>query len=330
VNKRRKLIVALGSGALVAPLRSFAQQRGKVWRVGFLALRHVATLGSDEVYGALLQGMREFGYIEGKNLVIELRSADGNIERLPSVASELVRANVDIIVTAGSQATSAAQKETGTIPIVMGTAADPVGSGFVKTLAHPAGNITGLSNLGGDISIKHLELLLNMVPKLSRVGVLVNPTNSSNSPILTAIQAASRTANVKILPLEASNPQAIENAFSIMAREKVAAVIVALDGIFVQQRHQLADLTFKYRMPSMFALREHVVSGGLMSYGQNLSDSYRRAAGYVDKIFKGAKPGDLPIEQPTKFELIINGKTAKAMGLKIPQSLLISADKVIE
>jgi putative ABC transport system substrate-binding protein len=330
MNYRRKLIVALGAGALSSPFSLHAQPLAKIWRLGFLAPRRVAAIGSDAVYAPLLQGMREFGYVEGKNLVIELRSSDGQIERLPDLAAELVRAKVDVIVTSGSQATSAAQKATGMIPIVMGTAADPVGSGFVKTLAHPAGNITGLSNLGGDISSKHLEFLLTMVPRISRVAVLVNSTNSSNSPILKAIQVAARTVSVKILPLEASNPQAIENAFAIMAREKAAAVIVAIDGYFVQQRHQLAELTFKYRMPSMFGQRAHVEAGGLMSYGQNLSDNFRRAAAYVDKIFKGAKPGDLPVEQSTTLELYINGKTAKALGIKIPNSILVQATKVIE
>jgi putative ABC transport system substrate-binding protein len=330
MNNRRKLVIALGMGALSSPFTLHAQPQTKVWRLGFLAPRRVDALGSDAIYGLLLQGMREFSYVEGKNLVIELRSSDGQIERLPALAAELVQAKVDVIVTSGSQATSAAQKATGTIPIVMGTVADPVGSGFVKTLAHPEGNITGLSNLGGDIGTKHLEFLLNMVPKLFRVAVLVNSTNSSNSPILKAIQAAARTVNVKILPLEASNPQAIENAFSIMVREKVAAVIVAIDGYFVQQRHQLAELTLKYRMPSMFGQRAHVEAGGLMSYGQNLSDNFRRAAAYVDKIFKGAKPGDLPVEQSTTLELYINGKTAKALGIKIPNSVLVQATKVIE
>jgi putative ABC transport system substrate-binding protein len=330
MNNRRKLLVALGAGALTAPFGSFAQQQSKVWRVGFLALRRVTNLGSDDVYGGLLRGMRELGYVEGKNFVIELRAADGNVERLPALAAELVQSKVDVIVTAGSQAAGAAQKATVTIPIVMGTVADPVGSGFVKSLAHTAGNITGLSNLGGDISSKHLELLLDMVPKISRVAVLVNSSNSSNAPILKNIQAASKKANVKILSIEASDPAAINRAFATMARDRAGGVIVALDSFFVQQRNQFVELTSKYRLPAIFAMHEYVEAGGLMSYGQNLSDNFRRAAAYVDKIFKGAKPGDLPVEQSMTLELYINRKTAKTLGLTIPQSLLLNTDKVIE
>ena len=330
MNNRRKLLVALGAGALAAPLGSFAQQKGKVWRVGFLASRRVAVLDSDSTYGSFPQGMRALGYVEGKNLVIELRSADGKSEHLPGLAAELVRLNVDVIVVAGSPATSAAQKATTTIPIVMGSIGDPVGSGFIKSLARPGGNITGLSNIAGDLSPKHLEMLLSFVPKLSRVAVLVNPTNSSHSTILKGIQAAASRVGVNILPLEAGNPQEIENAFSMMAQQNAGAVIVALDAFFLQQGRQIAELASKNRLPSVSGSREYAEAGGLISYGQNIADHFRRAATYVDKILKGAKPADLPVEQPTKFELLINRKTAKALGLTIPQSLLISADKVIE
>jgi putative ABC transport system substrate-binding protein len=329
MNNRRKLLIMLGAGALAAPLGSFAQQQGKIWRVGFLSLRRPASLNSD-FYGAFLQGMRDLGYVEGKNLVIEWRFADGKLERLPELAAELVKLKVDVIVAAGPQAISAAQKATVTIPIVMATAPDPVGSGFVKSLAHPGGNITGLSNISADISPKQLEMLLSIVPKLSRVAVLVNPTNSSHATVLKNVQGAAQRIAVTILSLDARTPQEIEKAFSAMAREKAGAVIVARDGLLIQQARQIAALAVKYRMPSIHGIREYVEAGGLMSYGPSLTDNFRRAATYVDKIFKGAKPGDLPVEQPTKLELIINGKTAKALGLTIPQSLLISADKVIE
>ncbi len=326
---RRRLIIAIGAGAVVLPLRSFAQQQGKVWRVGFLAVRRPVSLDSD-VFGALPQGMRELGYVEGKNLVIEWRFADRKIERLPGLATELVQLNVDVIVTAGTPATSAAQKATATIPIVMGTASDPVGSGFIKSLARPGGNITGLTYIPGEVSPKQLEMLLTMVPRLSRVAVLVDSRDSSHAEILKSVQAAAQMTRAKILPVEARTPQEIERAFSAMVREKAGAVLVVSGGLFNQQARQIAELAVKKQLPSISTRGEYAEVGGLMSYGTNFREGFRRAATYVDKILKGAKPGDLPVEQPTKFELIINGKTAKALGLKIPQSLLISADKVIE
>jgi putative ABC transport system substrate-binding protein len=275
--------------------------------------------------------MRVLGYVEGKNLLIEWRSAEGNNERLPGLAAELVNLKVDVIVTAGGPpATSAAQKATTIIPIVMGNMGDPVGSGFVKSLARPGGNITGLSNLGSDIGPKHLEMLLSMVPKLSSVAILVNPTNSGHATILENVRAAAQKNGVKVLSVEARTPQEIENAFSTITKERAGAVIVANDSVFIAQRRQTADLATKNRLPSVQLSREYPEAGGLMSYGPIIGDNYRRAATYVDKILKGAKPADLPVEQPTKFEMVINGKTAKALGLKIPQSLLISADKVIE
>jgi len=329
LNARRKLLIALGAGALAAPLGSFAQQQSKVWRVGFLAARHVDSLDSD-FFGAFPRGMRELGYVEGKNLVIEWRSADGQYERLPALAADLVRMRVDVIVAAGAPAVSAAQKATSTISIVMGTAGDPVGTGFVKSLARPGGNITGLSDITSDLGSKLLDLLLSMVPKLSHVAVLTNPGNSSHATILMSIQAGARTAGTNILYLTARNPQEIENAFSIMAQKNARAVIVTADPLFNQQVRLTAELAAKHRLPSISGFRQYVEFGGLMSYGQDFADNFRRAAAYVDKILKGAKPADLPVEQPTKLELFINRKTAKMLGLTVPQSLLISADKVIE
>jgi putative ABC transport system substrate-binding protein len=326
---RRQLVILLGAGALTAPLASLAQKQDKVWRVGFLIARRLAP-GDTNYYRAFPDGMRELGYVEGKNMVIEWRYADGKFERLPELAAQLVQLKVDVIVTAGTAATSAAQKATTTIPIVMGTTNDAVISGFVKSLALPGGNITGISNLTVDLSAKDLEILLSVEPKLSRVAVLVNPGNSAHAPIVKTVQAAALKPDVKILPLEARTAQEIENGFSTVAQQNAGAVLVALDAFLVQQGRQIAELAIKYRMPSVFAVREHVEVGGLMSYGPNLSDNYRRAATYVDKIFKGAKPGNLPIEQPTKFELIINLKTAKALGLTIPQAVLLRADEVIQ
>jgi putative ABC transport system substrate-binding protein len=330
MNTRRELLIALGAYVFATPLACFAQQQGKIWRVGFLSLRsRPASLESD-TFGAFSNGMRELGYVEGKNLVIEWRFADNKYERLPDLAADLVRLKVDVIVTAGPAATSAAQKATTTIPIVFGGANDPVGSGFVKSLARPAGNITGLSNVSVEMSPKLLEMLLSTMPKLSRVAVLMNPSNSGHATMLKNVQAAAQKANVKVLPVEARTPQEIETGFSVMTKENAKAVIVVRDALFNQQVRQIAELAAKNRLSSIAQIREYVDAGGLMSYGPSITDSYRRAATYVDKIFKGAKPGDLPVEQPTKFELLINRKTAKALGLTVPQSLLISADKVIE
>ena len=327
---RRKVLALLGLSLTAAPLAAFAQQPGKVWRVGFLALRHVDFVDTDYYYGPFRQGMRELGYVEGRNLAIEWRSAEGKAERLPALAADLVQRNVDVIVTAGTPPTSAAQKATGTIPIVIANANDPVGSGLVKNLSHPGANITGLSSLAVDVSPKNLEIMLSLVPKLTQVAVLVNPANSGHAAILKSTQAAARKLNIKVLLAEARTPQEIERAFSLMAGERAGAVIIAIDAFFVQQGRQIADLAAKHRLPSMSGSREYVEAGGLVSYGQNLADNYRRAATYVDKILKGAKPGDLPIEQPATFELFINRKVAKALGITIPQSILVRADRVME
>ena len=272
--------------------------------------------------------MRDVGYVEGKNLVVESRFADGKLERLPGLAAELVQLKVDVIVTGGSPAISAAQKATSTIPIVMTTAGDPVGSGFVKSLARPGGNITGLSVMSGDTSAKLLELLRSVVPKLSRVAMLTPST--TYGPLSKGVQAAAQKAGVKTLVAEASTPQEIENAFSMMVREKADAVIVGSPTTFAQQHRQIAELALKYRMPSMFQDRVYVEAGGFMGYGQKFTDNYERSATYVDKILKGAKPGDLPVEQPVSFEFVVNLKTAKALGLTIPQSILLRADEVIQ
>ena len=329
MNNRRKLVIALGAGPLLAPLANFAQQN-KIWRVGFLAGRHVDFLDTDYIYGPFRQEMRELGYIDGKNLIIEWRSAEGKSERLPSLATELVKLKVDVIVAAGTPATSAAQKATATIPIVMNGVAEPVGTGFVKSLARPGGNITGAASMSTDIGPKQLEMLLSVVPKLSRVAVLVNPSNTGTAKILEIVQAEGQKRGIKILRAEAQTSQEIDNAFSLIRKQNAGALIVFREPFFQQQKSQIAELTAKYRLPTMAGDRMYSEAGVLMSYGPSRADLFRRTATYVDKIFKGAKPADLPVEQPTKFELVINGKTAKALGLTIPQSLLISADKVIE
>jgi len=242
----------------------------------------------------------------------------------------LVNLKVDVIVTAGTPAISAAQKATTTIPIVMGNIGDPVGSGFVKSLARPASNITGLSSMAGDVYLKQIEMLLSMVPRLSRVAVLLNPSNMSNVKTSERVQTEGQKRGVKVLRGEAKTPQEIHNAFSMMRTQNADALIVFNDGLFQQQKAQIAELTAKHRLPAVAQDRIYADAGVLMSYGPSLAEQSLRAVTYVDKIFKGAKPADLPVEQPTKFELVINGKTAKTLGLAIPQSLLVSADKVIE
>ena len=327
MNRRDAVIALVALGAAAGSRASSAQQRGKVWRVGFLSLGS-ASLNSPNS-DAFLKGMRDLGYIEGKNLVVEWRFADGSFERLPGLAAELVQLKVDVIAAVASAAIGAAQKATTTIPIVMATTGDPVGSGFVKSLARPGGNITGLSNMGGDIGAKDVDLLLSVVPKLSLIGVLVSPTSTTYRAIAESVEAGAQKAGVKTLLAEVSTPEEIENAFAMMAQGNAGAVIVGAAPFFGLRRPQLAELAIRYRMPSIFGNRAYVEAGGLMSYGQKTTDNYVRAARYVDKIFKGAKPGDLPVEQPVTLELVINLKTAKAIGLTIPQTILLRADEVI-
>ena len=327
---RRRFVIALGAGALVAPLASLAQQQPKVWRIGFFYFGSRQSALDTGRYGAFVRGMRELGYIEGKTFVMDARYADGVSDRLLGLAAELVQLKVDVIVAASPPVVKAAQQATTTIPIVMATAADPVGAGFVASLSRPGGNITGLSTINVDLSSKYLELLRVAVPKLSRVAVLVHPSHPNHPDILKKIQAAAKTTGVKVSPVEASTASQVETAFGAMTREHAGALIVLPDAFFTTQVRQIAELAVKNRLPSMFWSRELAEAGGLMSYGQNLAEFFQRAATYVDKIFKGAKPADLPVEQPTKLELVINRKTAKALGLTISNELLLRADKVIE
>ena len=273
--------------------------------------------------------MRDLGYVEGKSFIVDWRFADGKYERLPGFAAELVKLNVDVIVAAPSPAIRAAQQATSTIPIVMAGTGDPVGAGFVVSLARPGGNITGLSNVGGEISAKYLELLLAIVPRLSRVAVLGNSGSATHSAVLKNVITSAQKLGIQVVSVEAQTPEQIERGFSSMPHERIGAVIIALDAFLAQQRKQIADLAVKFRLPSIFN-SAYAEAGGLIGYSQRTGENYQRAAVYVDKILKGAKPSDLPVEQPTKFELIINRRTANALGLTIPQSLLISADKVIE
>ena len=323
---RRRVLLALAAAA-ATPLRALAQQRPpKIARIAYLDATS-SVLWTQ----ALRAGLRDLGYVEGKNITIEFRRAEGRYEELAAFAKELVQLKPDVIVAAATPAVQAAQRATRTIPIVMLLTGDPVRAGFISSLARPGGNITGLTNLNVDVSSKYLELLRAAVPKLARVAVLVNPANAVHKPVfLRNIQAAASGTGASTLPLEASTAGQIEAAFAAMTRDRADAVIVLPDGLFFAQSAHVAQLAAKSRLPTMFAYREFVEAGGLMSYGQNNVDQFRRAATYVDKILKGARPEELPVEQPTKIELVINLRTARTIGLALPQDLLLRADKVLE
>lgn len=306
-----------------------AQPAGKVPRVGYLTPWSDSDPGRQRGLEAFRQGLRELGYVDGQNIAIESRSAEGKDDRLPALAADLVRSKVDIIVAASGAATRAIQQTTRTIPIVMSLVNDPVGSGLVASLARPGGNVTGLTIMAPDLVSKRLALLKEVVPKVSRVALLRNPDNPADTAMLREAEAAARVLGVRLQPLEARNPQEIEGAFAAMIRERAGALLTLSDAIFFTQRRQIAELAAKGRLPSM-GTRDYPDAGGLMSYGPNLLDLDRRAATFVDRILKGAKPGDLPVEQPTKFDLVINLRTAKAIGVTIPPSLLQRADQIID
>jgi putative ABC transport system substrate-binding protein len=326
---RRTFLATLAGGLLAAPLAAQAQPAGKVWRVGVLSSgSHSATAGAR--IDAFKQGLRDLGYVEGQNIEIESRWGEGKYESLRDFAAELVRLKMDVIVTAAVPAIRAAKEATTTIPIVMAVVVDPVVTGLVASFARPGGNITGLSVRTPELVGKQFGMLKELVPKVSRVAVLWNPANLGNPPQLRAAEVAARTLGMRLQPLEARTPRELDSAFAAMTTEAAGAVVVLVDIMFVDQRTRIAELAATRRLPAVYGQVEHVGSGGLMAYAPNFLDNYRRAAAYVDRILKGAKPGDLPIEQATKFELVINLKTAKALGLTIPPSLLQRADQVIE
>jgi putative ABC transport system substrate-binding protein len=327
MNARRALVIALGAGALAAPFACFAQQqRSSVAHIGVLE----SSSTSANQREALIAGLRGLGLIEGKSFIIDYRWAEGQYERLPGLAAELVRTKVDVILAGGTPAVLAAKQASASIPIVMVRVGDPVYSGFVASLSRPGGNITGLSNILGEVASKYVEFLRAAVPKLSRVTVLVNPNNPIHPDYFKRIQASEKTNAVTISPIQASTASQIEAAFDAMKQERAEALIVLGDPFFSSQAPRISELAAQDRLPTMFWTRGPVLAGGLMSYGQNNAEHYSQAAAYIDKILKGAKPGDLPVEQATKFELVINLKTAKAIGLTIPQQLLLQADKLVE
>jgi len=313
---------------LALGVKAEAQQSTKVPRIGYLGGATPSAV-SDRIE-AFRQGLRELGYIEGENLVIEWRPAEGKFDRLPALAAELVRLKVNIIVTGGPASTRAAKAATSTIPIVMAQDNDPVANGFVASLARPGGNITGLATLSPEIGGKRLELLKEIVPKLSRVAVLGTSTDPANAQLLKEVEFAAGALGVKLQYLDVLDPKDIETAFRAASKGRAEAVLALASPVLISQRAQLADLAVKSRLPAIYYSTEYVEAGGLMTYGVNLNDVARRAATYVDKILKGRKPADLPVEQPIKFELIINLKAAKQIGLTIPQSVLYRADRVIK
>jgi putative ABC transport system substrate-binding protein len=328
---RRTFLAGTGAVLLAVPLAAEAQQAAKVPRIGFLSLNLAP---NSHLHEAFRQGLRDLGYIQGRNIVIEIRDAEGKYERLPALAAELVALKVDVIVTGGGTPPALAAKQaTKTIPIVFASAPDPVTDGLVASLARPGGNVTGLSNINPELVGKCLEQLKQAVPGVSRVAVLWQPgfmDERTDREMLKAEDVAARALGVRLQVVEARGPADLDRAFSDMTKARAGALTVLPSAMLFTERRRLVDLATKTRLPAVYPQKEFVEAGGLMAYGPSLADLFRRAATYVDKILRGAKPADLPVEQPTKFELIINLKTAKALGLTIPPSLLQRADQVIE
>jgi ABC-type uncharacterized transport system substrate-binding protein len=326
---RRTFVATSVIGILAAPLAAAGQQAAAIPRIGFLSASSPSDARMLRFVGAFREGLRGLGYVEGQNITIEFRWADGQYDRLPGLAAELVRLKVNVIVTYGL-AVRAAQQASETIPIVMGVVIDPVTPGFAANLAHPGRNITGLASMAPELVGKQLEILKEILPKVSRVALLGNPANPGHASQLRQAQDAARALGLRLQSLESRNPNEIDRAFVAIAKEQIGAVVVLADSMLIDQRTRIANLAARYRLPTVAWPVDHAEAGALVAYGPNVTDMWRRAATYVDKILKGATPGDLPIEQPTRFELVINLKTAKALGLTIPQSLLVRADEIIQ
>lgn len=325
MNSRRQFLALLGAGALASS--GLVQAKGKTPRIGFLSSGN--HLGTPH-YEAFSKGLRDLGYVEGKTIQIEHRWIDRDLERMPALATELVKLPVDVLVAWSSPAVAAAKQVTTTTPIVMIAIADPVGQGFVASLAKPGGNITGMSNLLRGTIAKNVEMLVKFVPNAKRLAALRNPGNPSHALVLQEAQAAAREYGAQLQVVDVKTPADVDGAFAVIRKERAAGVVIFGDPLFVQQRSRLAELARDARLPSTTIFRQYPEAGGLMSYGLNTTDMFRHAASFVDKILRGAKPADLPVEQPTTFEMVVNLKTAKAIGLQIPESVLLRADKVIE
>jgi len=315
------VLVCLGGAGAATTAR-------KPWRIG--VLETTAAAKNTANLDAFRAGMRESGYVEGQHFILEYRSAGGRAERFEYLAGELVGLNVDLILTRGTPAVLAARKATRTVPIVMAAAGDPVLSGIIRSLAHPGENVTGLSSITVDVSGKRLELLRDALPRLSRVAVLANLGNPNNAHQWQEIESAARSMSLQVFPLDVRRAEDFPRTFEAAAGRRVDALVVVIDALTQANQEPIVQLAAKHRLPAIYMAREFVEAGGLIAYGVNYADLYRRAAGYVAKILKGARPGDLPVEQPTNFDLFINLKTAKALGLSLPHSLLLRADKVLE
>jgi putative ABC transport system substrate-binding protein len=321
---KRRVFLTVLAGTAAWPLVARAQQSGKIWRIGFIAHRY------EKFYDPLFQGLRELGYTEGQNLIVERRYAEGHAERFQDFAAEMVRLKVDAVIVVTTPAAFAVRNATTTIPIIHLAAIDPVGTGLIASLAHPGGNITGLAVLNAETSAKRLELLREVVPALSRGAVLWNAANPANALAWKETEGAGRALGVALQSVEVRDSKDFEGAFAAIAEQHADILLVLQDALTLDYRKEIIGFTLKERLPSMFVGKEFVEEGGLMSYGDRLPERYRRAAGIVDRILKGTKPADIPVEQPTTFELVVNLKTAKAIGLALPPTFLARADQVIE
>jgi putative ABC transport system substrate-binding protein len=327
--KRREFIVLIG-GVTVWPFAAGAQQPGKVWRIGALSGAARPAVMETSAYGGFAQGLRELGYVEGRDYIVEWRFAEAKAERYAELAAELAQLNVDIFLAAAPEAVRYLQKVAPQIPIVLALSTDPVGNGFAASLAHPGGNITGLANSLDDTAPKQLELLVEAVPSLSRLGILASSISPNYASVAKTLTAAGRAKGLNAVMADVRGAEEFDAAFALLLRENVQAILLASNVLFNLNRQRIADFANKNRLPSMFGIREYVEAGGLMSYGESFREFYRRSAAYVDKIIKGAKAGDLPIEQPNRFYFTINLKTATALGIIVPPTLLARADEVIE
>jgi putative ABC transport system substrate-binding protein len=328
MNKRRKLIVALGAGALAMPFAAFTQAQGKVWRIGWISNDRGS--GNPPMFAAFREGLHDLGYVEGRNLVIDARWGEGSNERLEQLAVELVKSKPDIIVTQGGPATHPVIRAGATMPVVFGYSGDPVEAGLISSLARPGRNFTGVTFLSFDLVGKRIELLKEVMPELKRIAILANPQHPGEQGERHAAQAAAKTLGISFQYFQAQNAEQLEGALAAILKSRSEAVDVFPDALMVRNRERIAEFAKKYRIPAISGWAQFAEGGNLMSYGPNLRDMYRRLATYVDKVVKGAKPADLPVELPTTVELVVNMKTAKALGIKIPQSILLRADKVIE
>ncbi len=328
--RRLALILAFAMAFVIAPFAVEAQQTGKVWRIGFLTLGLRPVPGSSPTFDAFVRGLRDLGYVEGRNVALEIRYAEGRTERFPALAAELVSLKIDVLVVVSTPAALAAKQASSTIPIVMLAVSDPVGVNLVASLAHPGGNVTGLSIVAPELSAKRLDLLKQTLPKISRVAVLWNSANQGMQLRFRETQTAAPTLGVTLQSVTVQSPDDFDTAFSSMLTDRPESLLVLADTVTSANSGRVVEFAARNRLPAIYEARNFVDAGGLMSYGVDYADHYRRAAFYVDKILKGTKPADLPVEQPTKFELVINMKTARTLGLTVPPSLLLRADEVIQ